>query len=431
MSCHALSFVHWNCQVNKITILSMKLTLIYVLLSPTFGMHQYTADLARQATTLGHQVHVVTTSMAPRDRYAPGVHLHTPVAHTTTGFAPEGARPAGVMRVWRQIMALQPDVVHFTGVHLWNPLLLALLRREGVATVHTLHDLDPHPDAQHGRLIRLWNHLVMIGAGRLLVHAERYRQQLTRQRPSAHVHTWPLTHTFLGAAAEDELLTAPPARMWESWVLFFGRVERYKGIDVLLAAAQGQNGDPPGVVIAGRSRSALLTSPGVIHLNRHIGDRLGWELFCRCRAVVLPYTGATQSALPAAAYAFGKPVIVSDSGALTENVTPGQTGWVTPAGDATALAATLAEVRRCTPARLAALGDAGRTWREMARIEERRRLGAMYIAVVGERTVTQGEARSGGNPALQPNHTPDCASATLASTFTYSPSCPDAISEGA
>jgi glycosyltransferase involved in cell wall biosynthesis len=361
----------------------MKSTLVYVLLSPTFGMHQYTADLARQAAA-GCDVHVVTTATAPRDRYATHVRLHTPVVHATTGFAREGARPEGLGCVWRQIVALRPDVVHFTGVHLWNPLLLALLRARGVATVHTLHDLDPHPDVRLGRLIRLWNYLIVIGAGQLLVHAEHYRRRLAARRLAAHLHTWPLTHTFLGAAAEDALATAPPPRTWEPWVLFFGRVEAYKGVDVLLAAARRQAGDLPGVVVAGRSRARLgALPPSVIHLNRHIDDGLGWDLFRRCRAVVLPYTGATQSALPAAAYAFGKPVIVSDSGALAESVVSGRTGWVTPAGDATALAAALADVRRCTSAALTELGDAGHAWRTSTRTRERQLLGALYGAAAG------------------------------------------------
>jgi glycosyltransferase involved in cell wall biosynthesis len=362
----------------------MTSTLLYVLLSPTFGMHQYTADLAHQAVAAGYSVHVVTTAAAPRDRYAADVHLHTPIAQRSTGFAGEGARLDGVARVWRQIVALRPDVVHFTGVHLWNPLLLALLRARGVATVHTLHDLDPHPDVRFGRLIRLWNQLVVAGAGRLLVHAERYRQRLSAQRGAAQLHAWPLTHTFLGAAAEAMLTTAPPPRTWEPWVLFFGRVEAYKGVAVLLAAAQRQTGALPSVVLAGRSGAALgALPPGVIHLNRHVDDGLGWELFRRCRAVVLPYTGATQSALPAAAYAFGKPVIVSDSGALAESVSAGRTGWVTPAGDAAALAAALTDVRERTPATLAALGDAGRAWRTAARTHAQGQMAALYAAATG------------------------------------------------
>lgn len=353
-------------------------TLVYVLLSPTFGMHQYTADLAHQAVAMGCDVHVVTTATVPYDRYAPSVHIHTPVIHGTTGFSSEGVRPDGIGRVWRQITALRPAVVHFTGVHLWNPLLLTVLQSQGILTVHTLHDLDPHPGVRFGRLIRLWNRLVVAGAGRLLVHARRYRQRLAG-RGAGRLYDWPLTHTFLAAAADSELTTNPPPRAWEPWVLFFGRIETYKGVDLLLAAANRQTGVQPSVVLAGRSPTALRAQPpGVIHLNRHIDDRMGWDLFRRCRAVVLPYTGATQSALPAAAYAFGKPVIVSDSGALAESVVSGQTGWVTSAGDVAALATALADVRRRTPDELAQMGDAGRRWRTTARAKEERLLCALY-----------------------------------------------------
>ena len=52
----------------------------YVLLSPTFGMHQYTADLANRMAQADHQVHLVTTRHYPRDRYLPAVIPHTPVA---------------------------------------------------------------------------------------------------------------------------------------------------------------------------------------------------------------------------------------------------------------------------------------------------------------------------------------------------------------
>jgi glycosyltransferase involved in cell wall biosynthesis len=356
----------------------MASTIVYILLSPTFGMHQYTADLAHQAAALGYDAHVITTTALPRDRYAAHVRLHTPVAHATTGFAMEGARLGGANRVWRQVLALRPDVVHFTGVHLWNPLLLAALRSRGIRTIHTLHDLEPHPGVHFGRLIRLWNQLVVANAGQLLVHAQRYQRWLA-ERSAGRLHGWPLTHTFLGAAADAELAANPPPRTWEPWVLYFGRVEPYKGVDTLLAAARQQTGVQPSVVVAGRSRSSLEPlPPGVLHINQHIDDRLGWELFRRCRAVVLPYTGATQSALPAAAYAFGKPAIVSDSGALAESVTPGATGWVTPSGDAAALAVALADARRRTPDELAVLGDAGRRWRNAARIQERSLLKELY-----------------------------------------------------
>jgi len=357
--------------------------LVYVLLSPTFGMHQYTADLAHQALTLGHEVHVVTTSRLPRDRYMAQVQIHTPVAHCSTGFTGEGARPFELGRLWQCIKGLRPDRVHFTGVHLWNPLLLARLRQAGCATIHTLHDLDPHTAAPHGRLIRLWNRFVIAAAHQLLVHAERYQQRLLRNGRSADcVHAWPLSHTFLGAGAAAQLCTAAPNRTWEPWVLFFGRLEAYKGINVLLAAASSLAACPtgpfPSIVLAGRGALPGLSLPGVIHLDRHVDDALGCDLFRRCRALVLPYTGATQSALPATAYAFGKPVIVADSGALAEVVIPGKTGWVVPPNDAPALAAAIDAVRAAAPSTLADIGEAGRQQFDKLRQVQAEKLATLY-----------------------------------------------------
>jgi glycosyltransferase involved in cell wall biosynthesis len=357
--------------------------LVYVLLSPTFGMHQYTADLAHQALMLGHEVHVVTTSRLPRDRYMAQVQIHTPVAHCSTGFTGEGARPLELGRLWRCIKGLRPDRVHFTGAHLWNPLLLAMLRQAGYATIHTLHDLDPHIAAPHGRLIRLWNWFVIAAAHQLLVHAERYQQRLLRHgRSAACVHAWPLSHTFLGAGAATQLCTAAPNRTWEPWVLFFGRLEVYKGINVLLAAAKAVAENSiesfPSLVLAGRGVLPDRLPPGVIHLDRHIDDALGCNLFQRCRALVLPYTSATQSALPATAYAFGKPVIVADSGALAEVVIPGKTGWVVPSNDAPALAVAIDAVRVATPSTLAGIGEAGRQKFEKLRQVQAEKLAALY-----------------------------------------------------
>ena len=62
--------------------------LCYVLLSPTWGMHQYTACIANVMARDGHDVHLVTTSRAPVDRYAPGITIHMPVDTKNSGFSP-------------------------------------------------------------------------------------------------------------------------------------------------------------------------------------------------------------------------------------------------------------------------------------------------------------------------------------------------------
>lgn len=359
--------------------------IIYLLLSPTYGMHQYTADLANHQADQGHDVHLVTTVRAPRPPYAPAVHIHTPVDTTTTGFARDGLRPAGPRRVLAAIDAItrtapQPTVVHITGVHLWNPLLLRGLRRRGLPTIHTLHDLDPHLGVRFSRLIRLWNRSVLAGADRILVHGQVYRQRLLQAGlPAARVVYTPLLHLFLSHAA---FAATPLDKLqYDPYALFFGRLLAYKGVNQLMQAATlaAENGEPLAIVLAGPGEPPSYLPSGVELRNHLIDDHEGWDLFQRCAVVVLPYLDATQSALIAAAYYFAKPVIVSNSGALPEYVQPGHTGWVIPVGDVSALAAALQQAL-ADPQRTREMGLAGRAWYLAQRHEEQQTLAALYRA---------------------------------------------------
>ena len=93
--------------------------------------------------------------------------------------------------------------------------------------------------------------------------------------------------------------------------------------------------------------------------------------------MALPYLDATQSALIASAYYFGKPVIVSDAGALAEYVQEGATGWIVPAGNVEALANALSTALS-DPDLARRLGAAGRAWYHEQRAEEWHTLTTLY-----------------------------------------------------
>lgn len=423
-------------------------------------MHQYTADLAermangewlsgdvvrsgeeeRGGTNSQPLIHLITTDNYPVDRYGPNVLIHTPLTTTGTGFGRQGLDILSLRRVLASLdtilaehtgVAEQRDTVHpspftvhftvhFTGVHLWNPLLLMALRQRGVRTIHTLHDVDPHYGVRFGSLIRLWNHMVIRQADQVLVHGRRYQEQLIAQGLSPHKVTYtPLLHGFWGAdkheilGAGAESVSPTPASMptfmptvigerlptavkrstvigkHPPLILFFGRVEAYKGISVLLAAWEKMNEDLANSGSLHKNAQLLLAGPvavdmplpslppGVELRNRRISDEEGIDLFQRCSLVVLPYIDATQSALIAAAYFFAKPVIVTRSGALPEYVIEGRTGWVVPPNDVDHLASALRHAL-ADPDRLRRMGLAGRLWYEQQRLLEGQTLHDMY-----------------------------------------------------
>jgi glycosyltransferase involved in cell wall biosynthesis len=380
----------------------MRLT--FLLLSPTFGMHQYTADLANRM--LGrYDVHLVTTKGYPADRYGPDVSVHTPVKLSGTGLSLESLRLDRLKRVKQALRALNPDLVHITGPHLWNVELVRWLRRQKIPVVHTIHDLDPHHGASYGRLLHLWNRAIIRSVDHIVVHGEVYLQRLIAggRNPDGITCTL-LTHLFLSYAAREELEQGNLTVSYDPIVLFFGRLEAYKGVDVLLSAFERRSGSRAGaesrqnmqLILAGpgsvSKRWSAAHSSNVEWRNRLIGDQEGLELFSRCSVVVLPYRDATQSALVAAAYYFRKPVIVTNVGALAEYVEHKRTGIVIEGED---VEASLAEAMLrvlMKPGYKESMGNAGRAWYDEQRDRETQEFKRLYARLINQSLSSRGRS---------------------------------------
>jgi glycosyltransferase involved in cell wall biosynthesis len=131
-------------------------------------------------------------------------------------------------------------------------------------------------------------------------------------------------------------------------ILFFGLVRAYKGLDVLLRGFSR---------VAERLDATLLVV-GEFYENRALYDRLIAELgigvrvrvvdeyvaneevekyFKAADLVVLPYRAATQSGVVQTAFCFEKPVVVTSVGGLPDVVKDGETGYLVPPDDPSAL----------------------------------------------------------------------------------------------
>jgi glycosyltransferase involved in cell wall biosynthesis len=261
------------------------------------------------------------------------------------------------------------------------------LKQAGIKTIHTIHDLDPHSGTGYGGLLYLWNNSILRWADHILVHGQVYREQLVQRRlRETQVSYTPLLHLFLSYEAEAALRQTQPAATREPFVLFFARIEAYKGIDTLFEAMRQLNGhNAVRAIVAGKGELKQAVPENVEVRNRLMGDAEAIDLFSRCSLVVLPYRDATQSALIGAAYFFGKPVVVTRTGALPEYVADGVTGWIIEPGNATALAERLG-VAIHDPARLQQMGQAGRGWYEAQYRDERSTLRRMYGRVTHTQT---------------------------------------------
>lgn len=132
--------------------------------------------------------------------------------------------------------------------------------------------------------------------------------------------------------------------------LFFGRIEAYKGLGILLEAARLLRSRDYRIVIAGdghdldRHRAEIASLPKVVLKDQFIPAADVPALFARALAVVLPYLDATQSGVAAHAFSAGTPVIASRVGALPDVIGHDVNGLLVPPGDAPALAAAMARL---------------------------------------------------------------------------------------
>lgn len=124
------------------------------------------------------------------------------------------------------------------------------------------------------------------------------------------------------------------------YVLFFGLIRSYKGLDLALKALNETNVREIGVklIIAGEFYDKeekyleLIKSMGisesVILHNEYIATEKVKYYFAAADAVVQPYKTATQSGITQVAYNFDKPMIVTNVGGLPEIVPNDFVGYV-------------------------------------------------------------------------------------------------------
>ncbi len=291
----------------------------------------------------------------------------------------------------REMGQVRPAVVHVQ----WSlaPYLdapaLSSLRRKGIATVLTAHNVLPHePRPWHVRQYRRLYRSV----DRLIVHSAAARDRLialggidaarVRIIPIPAHSALPSAPSPLDRAAARGALDLP---LDLPLVLFFGHVRPYKGLDLLLAAWPRVASRLPQarLVVAGpvaggghavrRLQSDIDTlgiSASVLLRPGYVPEPAVAACFEAANLVVLPYRAVDDSAVLAHARGHGRAVVATAVGGLPEALAAGG-GRLVPSADPIALAEALAEVlgnpdlraRLESEARAAA---AAWTWRDAA-----------------------------------------------------------------
>ncbi|WP_193176007.1 glycosyltransferase family 4 protein [Oricola nitratireducens] len=225
--------------------------------------------------------------------------------------------------------------------HVWTPLLARDIQRLGIKYATLIHDVGMHPGDPTALATR-WLLSEAKRADLVVTMSQSVTEQLRRVCPDRHGRIVTAFHPdFTARNAPSARKRSPqlPLR-----ILFFGRILAYKGLPMLVDAFEDLKARnvPVTLCVAGEgdlgAQSPRLAALGAEVHNRWFSEAGMHELFAGSDAAVLSHAEASQSGIPALAYAHGLPVVATPVGGLKEQVDHGRTGLLATDTSARALA---------------------------------------------------------------------------------------------
>jgi glycosyltransferase involved in cell wall biosynthesis len=243
-----------------------------------------------------------------------------------------------------RIACAQPDAVINLCPHVATPVLALLVRRLGIPYATVVHDASGHP-GDRGGVLAPWFRMEARVADAAVTLSRYVACELVRKRVEA-ARIVPLFLPDLAYGPETGARRRATGKALR--LLFFGRLLKYRGLDVLVDALERLAHQAVGVraTIAGagsiaRDTSERLAALGCDVVNRWIGETELARLLAEHDVVVASHLECSQSGAVAAAFGSCLPVVALPVGGLLEQVQDGRTGVLADGTDAAALARTI------------------------------------------------------------------------------------------
>jgi D-inositol-3-phosphate glycosyltransferase len=313
------------------------------------GLASYNERLAWQFISEGHETEILTFTL----QY-PGV-LFPGKTQYTDSPAPAGIRitrvldsinPFNWIRTGKMIRKAKPDMLI---IKYWNPFMspcfgtvarIARKNRNADTRVICIFDnVIPHEKSFIDRILTRYFVRSIDGA---VVMSRSVGDDLKEFRVNIPVafNPHPLYDNYGGIIPRDEALKKLNLDSGYSYLLFFGFIRAYKGLDLLLEAFADKRlrGRKLKLIIAGEFYESADPYKAIIEKNNLGDDVIMYDRFIRedevalffsaADLVVQPYRSATQSGVTQIAFHFERPMLVTDVGGLSEIVIDGRCGYV-------------------------------------------------------------------------------------------------------
>lgn len=306
------------------------------------GMIHYISQLAN-ALTKNNSVYLIAPKGVQKELFDKSVNIiELDTGNTIKNFIINTISINKMLNFLNTIQKIDPDVIHLQDGHPWVGLFLPFLSKYTIVT--TMHDVSPHLGYRFiDQAISIKIHVKFSDA--FIVHGQKAKELLAKESKNKDIFVIPHgDYSFFTKICKIEYEEEPFS------VLFFGNILEYKGLTYLIQAVPLIRNKIPNVkvIIAGSGdfveKNVIEKSSNFEVHNYFIAEEEVGKYFQRASVVVLPYIEGTQTGIIPIAYAFKKPVVVTNVGSIPEVVDEGVTGYVVPPKDPDSLANAIVKI---------------------------------------------------------------------------------------
>ena len=322
-----------------------------IIIGPAFpyrgGISAFGERLANEYISQGHNVEMYTFTLQYPSFLFPGKTQYS------DGPAPEGLRitrrinsvnPFNWISVGREIKKKRPDLLI---TNFWLPFMAPcqgtierIVRRNNhTRIVAILHNIIPHEHRPGDKVLSRYfvrSTQSFVAMSKAVLSDLGHFDQKKPRTFCPH----PLYDHYGELIPKEEARLALGLDQNGRYVLFFGFIRAYKGLDLLLEAMGDSRIKEAGIklIVAGEfygdpkpytdQIERLGIKDSTLLFTEFIPDDKVNLYFRACDIVVQPYKSATQSGVAQIAFHFDKPMIVTNVGGLAEIVPDGKVGYV-------------------------------------------------------------------------------------------------------
>jgi len=313
------------------------------------GLAAYNERLAREYVKEGNEVEIITFSLQYPAFLFPGK------SQFSSEPAPKDLKitrkihsvsPLNWIKVGRAIKKKSPDIVIFS---YWMAFvapcygtIARYARSPKTKMIGLIHNMIPHEPTILDKLFPRYFVKAMDGFVSMAESVTADIEKFDHDGKPKVVSPHPIYDHYGSALTKKEAAMKLGLREHKQYILFFGFIRHYKGLDLLMEAFADERlrQFPVSLVIAGEFYEnpqpyleliMKLKLEGLVELRTgFIPDNEVRNYFSLADIIAQPYRTATQSGVSQIAYHFEIPMLVTNVGGLAETIPNGKVGYVVP-----------------------------------------------------------------------------------------------------